>query len=364
MNKIPRTFCVTLKETPLRTRGFMDLAQAAGLEVTPFYGILGSRSGIVPKFRDEIESPGSSVFMNEQALGCNLSHFILWHVLKHLPDEEFLIFEDDAIIPEDFAERFQKAYAQLPTDWQMAYVGWIRYGKDISPVVISDSISIRIPSATHAYLVKKSILDDLIACMMPFQSNIDLTIIHRLLPKIRYYVFDPSLVSQRSYLNVADSVWTSLVYDWKNDIYGCKKELLTGLSLIDGWYSLEIDKKENWRWSKNNFVIKTPPKIDSMTLVCSTPMENVVEFFLGEKIIRHQLSIGEHSLDIPVKGYEKIEGKLEKIFIPSQVDKKTTDDRPLGLCLKRIILNMGIMNISVEIKELSSLFQPTMSFKL
>lgn len=364
MSKIPRTFCVTLKETPLRTKGFMEVAKAAGLEVTPFYGVFGTRLGLLPKYPNEIEAPGLGVSLNESAIGCALSHFVLWRHLLQLPDEEFLILEDDALLPPDFVEKFEGVYARLPKDWQMAYVGWIRYGKDMPPVTVDDGISIRIPTATHAYLVRKSVLEDLCACLFPLQTPIDLTIVHRLLPKIKYYVFDPPLVIQRSYLNTTDPVWTSLVYDWQNDLYGCKKEIVKDLALMDGWHRAERDDKNIWRWSQNLFTIKVPPNVDSLTLECNTPVENILEFGEGDNKQIFRLKIGTNSLTVSTKGTGLLSGKMMVAFVPAKYDTNSSDQRVLGISLVRVIVNMGTTAIPVGVGELSEKLPPNITFKL
>ena len=74
MNKIPRTFCVTLKETPIRTRMFMEMADQIGLKVEPFYGILGNRLGLVSKLSNKLETENDTVKITEGGIGCNLSH--------------------------------------------------------------------------------------------------------------------------------------------------------------------------------------------------------------------------------------------------------------------------------------------------
>ena len=180
---IPRSFCITLKETPLRTKGFFEMINDR-IQVEPFYGIMGPRMGLVPKLPNEIECPGRNIYLNEKAIGCNMSHFLLWHAMKYMPEDEFMVFEDDAFLGDDFLTKFTSLYERLPKDWQMVFVGWIPTGHPPQPR-LDDGMSLLLPSGTHAYMVKKTIFNDLCDCMMPFQSNIDLTIVSRLLPKIR-----------------------------------------------------------------------------------------------------------------------------------------------------------------------------------
>jgi len=362
MRKLPRTFCVTLKETPLRTKGFVDVATNAGIDFTFFHGIFGPRLGLSPTFPNSMESSDPNIVMNERALGCNMSHFILWNVLKYLPDDEFLIFEDDAVFESDFIEKFWDAYDSLPADWKMVYVGWLVYGGKEPPVVINEKVSIRTPSGTHAYLIKKSLLVELMAGLLPFQSNIDLTIANKVLPKIPFYVFDPSLVSQRSYLNTTDPVWTSLVYDWKNDLYGCKKQILQELELTDGWHQAEQNGIEYWRWSRQNFIISIPEILDTITILCTVPVENVLVLTVGLEKMSFDLKVGKNEIVVHGNGNKRIEGSLISPFIPEKVEPKSGDSRELGICLKKLVLNVGPATIPVEISELGYRPAPPFNF--
>lgn len=352
MNEIPRTFCITLKETPLRRKGFLESTSTLGFPIMMFEGVLGSRLGLVPKFSNEFECPSQKIMLNENAIGCNMSHFMLWQVLKYMPEDEFFVLEDDAVLDVNFLDKFHSAYNELPEDWEMAYVGWLPNDEDRNPIVVNDQISIRTVSATHAYLIKKSILPRLCESILPFQSNIDLTIIHKVLPHIKYYVFDPSIVSQRSYLNTSDAVWASLVYDWQNDLYGCKRTLLKNLFLKEGWYKLERDRDNFWRWSKDSFEIFVSKTIDSMSMKFSTPIDNVLLIFVGNETLEFPINYGNNEITIPIKNNDKIDGKLKTPFRPSEVDPSCNDTRSLGICLSQITMNIGMANVAVDVQNI------------
>jgi GR25 family glycosyltransferase involved in LPS biosynthesis len=354
MNNIPRAFCITLKETQLRTNGFLELSKNAGLNVELFYGILGNRLGLSPKFTNEIERPGKNISLNDQAIGCTLSHFTLWNLLKYLPEDEFLIFEDDAVINPDFVDKFTELYNKLPLDWEMVYVGWVPNGNDVHTIIVNDGISIRTVSATHAYLIKKTIINKLCDCVLPIQSPLDLTIINKVLPLIKYYVFDPCLVEQRSYLNSTDPIWASLIYDWKNDLYEQKQKILNELSLNDDeWYMVESNGDERWKWSKDKFTIKIPKLINSLQLFCSVPLENVLTITCGDQTKDYNMVGGEDVIYIKLNGNaDTIEGKMKFPYIPSQNDSNTTDDRTLGICLRQIVIGVGSVNIPLEVVDI------------
>ena len=352
MNKMPRTFCVTLKETPLRTKSFLDAASKIGLPFEFFYGVFGQRLGLIPKLANELECPGKNNFMGENGLACNLSHLILWNVLKHLPEEEFLIFEDDAVFCPDFINKFQSLYSNLPTDWEFVYVGWVPNGRDNAPVVVNEGITIRLPNATHAYLVKKSALEILCEGLLPIQSNIDLTIVSRCLPKLKYYVFDPPIVNQKSYSNIKDPVWMSLIYDWKADLYGFRRRLLRELNVDEGWYHSERNNDGHWKWSQPHFTIQLPASVEGVNLVFTSPVKNSLSIFSSNRQMDFELNIGDNEIHMNTVGCPTIIGKLHFPFIPAEADVASTDTRPLGICLKKMIIDIGATQIPLDASDL------------
>lgn len=365
MFKIPRSFCITLKETPLRTEGFVKLANESGLtDVSLFYGVFGPRMKLTPTLSNELECPGQNIFMTEGSVGCYLSHYILWNVLLNLPEDEFFIMEDDAVFAEDFLKKFECLYNKLPSPWDMVYVGWLPHGGEDKKTVVDEGICIRQPCATHAYLIKKTALRMACEMLHPCCSPIDLTIRAKLLPRLTYYVLDPSLVGQRSYLAAGDPVWNSLGYDWKTDLYGVRRKLLKELSLGEGWHNIEKNNTENWRWSKDSFTIQIPPTAQSVVLECSTPIENSLKLVLGNACVDFPLTVGNNIIDIHTENLDKIEGKLEAPFIPSEHDQNSLDARVLGICLKKVSLVTGLTKIDVDVSELSPPAPLPISFKL
>lgn len=364
MNKFPKTYCVSLKETPLRTSGFIKLAQKAGIDANIFYGVLGIKLGLVPNHFNEIEYPGQNTYINEMSVGCSLSHLMLWNHLKYQSENEFLIFEDDAVIEENFKHKFSELYDKLPENWQMVYVGWVHNDKNITPIKVQEGISIHNPLATHAYLIRKNALEILCDGITPLQSHIDTTIISRCLPKLQYYVFDPSLVSQRSHITGMDSTWSSLVYDWKTDLHGCKQKLMKDFVLLEGWFNMEQNQEDVWRWSGNSFSIQVPEIIDTVELECSVPVENDLNISVEESQICIPLKSGTNVVSIPTSHKTKIVGYTRDEFIPAQKSLTSQDFRSLGICLKKVKLISGIHSVPFELTELVSISPPPVNYKL
>jgi GR25 family glycosyltransferase involved in LPS biosynthesis len=213
MNNLPKIFCLTLKDTPKRKEYAENHFKERGLDVIFFEGINAKTFGLktVIPFMDHILfhnpswKPGDNPppeFITQGHVGCILSHYMLWKTLSYLPDEEFLIVEDDVVLCEGFKDKLLDYKSRLPNDWKYVFVGhccapeepW-RYKQDENIYTTSHP-----PMCTHAYMVKKEALNVLIETNSVAWSHIDIQIQKRSLKQLKYYVFMPPLADQMSLL--------------------------------------------------------------------------------------------------------------------------------------------------------------------
>lgn len=354
MIQLPRTFCVSLKETPKRKAAAQEYFNSLGLKFEFFDGVYGKNFGLKATSPNLLEF-NNETYVTSGNIGCCLSHFLLWNICSYFPEEEFLIIEDDATFCDDFFNKFEKCYKQIPSDWKFVSVGWIPYGNDAECQKISENIAVKTPSGTQAYLVKKSILPYLIDSLSPVHYPIDLTLINRVFPNIKHYVFDPSLVSQRSYLNWTDPTWMSLVYDWETDHYKVGSIINRSISFGDGWHMIESLGKNLWRWSKPKFSFKLREKLvfDRIGLEFSSVKKNIVEFSddSGNKQ-KYYISPGNNSIEIILNKTISLNGEVGEKFIPKETVDGSNDDRELGICLKGIYIPMNNEKISIAISKI------------
>ena len=224
MNVLPKIFCLTLKETPARRKYAEDHFKSHGLDVTFFEGIHAKNFGlntVIPFMDDELHrnpnwKPGDSppYYITQGHVGCILSHYMLWKTLSYLPYDEYLIFEDDVVLCDNFDERFLDYKSRLPSDWQYVFVGhcccpdenW-RYKQAENIYTTSHP-----PLCTHAYMIKKEATKTLIETNSVAWSHIDIQIQKRTLwdHKLKYYVCIPPLADQISINWPTDSNFKSL----------------------------------------------------------------------------------------------------------------------------------------------------------
>lgn len=89
-------------------------------------------------------------------IGCASSHISVWkHVVKQRYSSA-LILEDDVVFTDDFKQVVEKAFKQLPDNWDIMYLGFLDAGYDALDYSEKVSPNLRIPkhcSGSHAYAV-------------------------------------------------------------------------------------------------------------------------------------------------------------------------------------------------------------------
>jgi len=208
MTKLPKMFCLTLKETHVRRQYAEDHFKQHGLDVTFFEGIHGKQFGlntVIPYMDDQPEwklGDGPQYYITQGHVGCILSHYMLWKTISYLPDDEYLIFEDDVVLCDNFKEKLLDYKSRLPDDWQYVFVGHCCLVDESCRYKQADNIytTSHPPMCTHAYMIKKESTKVLIETNSIAWSHIDIQIQKRTLwdRKLKYYVCLPALAEQIS----------------------------------------------------------------------------------------------------------------------------------------------------------------------
>ena len=173
-----------------------------GVEAEFFRGINAPKLGIHtvnPYLLDGPPPPGEAPFnVGPKVVGCWLSHRALWATLLLLPDDHVLVLEDDAIFPEGWRERFDRALSDVPPDFDVLYIGSC-CAKDKNKTLVRGEVwDVRYPFCTHGYVVAKKALPTLIetqdaaGCYAP----VDISMAIHSFPKLKVYTVLPRLLEQ------------------------------------------------------------------------------------------------------------------------------------------------------------------------
>jgi hypothetical protein len=203
---LPKVFCITLRQTPDRTRLAKKHFEEMGIPVEFFFGIHAKTFGLKP------ELPSTKIkdyFISQGYLGTLLSHYTLWNTLTHLPYEEVLVLEDDAYVSPSFSEEFMQAYSELPDDWDLVYVGSCCTDGKKTRRISTRIAQVEYPLCLHGLLIRRRALPILIATNQVARDHLDIQLEQRTLSKLNHYCFIPPLVRQRT----LDGAWKGIAHD-------------------------------------------------------------------------------------------------------------------------------------------------------
>lgn len=147
------------------------------------------------------------------AIGCALSHFLVWKMFLETDREYAIIFEDDVILENDFVEKTTLSLKNVPEDYDILYLGCFGctnkpnlFSILTTPILnkgkkINDYISIpEVAYATHSYIVSRKGAEKLLKLLDgKLYNHIDICLQELASKKkINVYVTTPRLAYQTS----------------------------------------------------------------------------------------------------------------------------------------------------------------------
>lgn len=198
----PTTFCVSLRTAEQRRKNVSKHLNDNGIEFHLFDAIHSAKMGLDTRYAyldDKLNwqpEDGYPYKISQAVLGCSMSHYTLWRIMEYLPDDYFLIVEDDVQVCPDFKDKLVDVIRRLPSDWQFVFVGHccLHDGNiEVSKGIWHTPIP---PMCTHAYLVRKSALRHLIQTNEMMYAPIDIQMKKRSMPGLVHYSLVPPLATQ------------------------------------------------------------------------------------------------------------------------------------------------------------------------
>ena len=133
-NKIDKIYVINLKKNTDRLEKFIEHSRKANVAVERFDAVNGK----------ELEKDDPYILrcfikehnLNPGQIGCALSHIKIWEDAVKNNYNNIIVFEDDAVIPEDFWDKFDKVYNELPEDWDLLLLG----GTNLGGRIYSDNL--------------------------------------------------------------------------------------------------------------------------------------------------------------------------------------------------------------------------------
>ena len=208
--KHPRAFVHTVTRSKDKCDITMDHLNSLGITAERFMGIdsrlmnlsannLFERDGVsMGRYPDGSPVPGERIGI--MPTGGYLGTYMMWKVLSYLPEDEFWCLEDDAEFPNDWEIQYRKAMSNLPTDWDIVYIGsCCTKNKPAQRIggMNSNLWDVRYPMCNHGMQIRKKALPVLLEVHQHLWAPLDIAMLYDSLPKLRVFTILPRLVSQR-----------------------------------------------------------------------------------------------------------------------------------------------------------------------
>jgi GR25 family glycosyltransferase involved in LPS biosynthesis len=184
-------YCITLAETPERTEHAKAQAAKAGIELDFIYGIFGKTMQVkseIPMHTDYYVTRGATCLV--------LSWHIAWQIAWREGHEEFVIFEDDFILPDNFNERWKILRQEVPEWCDLVYMNSCCTDGKPTQQVHRELYEIKYPLCTAAIWHRRRAIPTLQQYTKPANTPVDILLEWYALPHLRVLTVVPELVSQ------------------------------------------------------------------------------------------------------------------------------------------------------------------------
>jgi len=192
------SYCITLAEEPWRlldAQQEFERAKVAPKIVSAFHG---TKLGLHATSPHRQLPSGTGEFLTFEEVGCALSHLTVLRMALATEEPEFLVFEDDVKLPEDFWDRFH----QFRDACQDAEIGQLSYvGEKGKPAMAFSNKAQRIfyPFSTACmWWTAKAAAFAIQACY-PVSFPYDILLIYRVFPFVKHVAAVPQLGSEKSF---------------------------------------------------------------------------------------------------------------------------------------------------------------------
>lgn len=169
--------------------------QSKNINLTRFAAINGKYVNEKKLIRDKILFKNHRLLKGQ--LGCALSHYYLLKKIYKSSNNISIVLEDDIIIPDNFKSKLQNILNNLPAKWDIIWLGGCNIkGKLINNMFIKPTVySGMYNLCTHAYLVNKKSIPNILKYLIPIYRPID-SQLRTYFKKLNIYYVYPNLIYQ------------------------------------------------------------------------------------------------------------------------------------------------------------------------
>lgn len=97
--------------------------EEVGIHDTIFVsGVNAKEMGVIGTHTYELDNPNGGHMIGQKYTGSFLSQYVVYNVMNVLPNEYFMFFECDTVMPKDFLRKLEFEMFNLPSDFDFLFV--------------------------------------------------------------------------------------------------------------------------------------------------------------------------------------------------------------------------------------------------
>lgn len=200
-------YCITVPDQPWKRAVSEAHFKERGFPVTFVDAFNGSLLGLNSNSPHYTNSEGESSWMTGPQISCVLSHLAVMSVLVGQGVEEFIVIEDDLIVPKNWSDRWNVIRSEIPNDIGCVQLEHcFKTGKPFAQVS-SSLAKIGYPFSSGAIWWRKETARQAIRMMRPINSPMDVMLLQRVYPFLGHLAAMPTLFTQRT----GENSWPSSI---------------------------------------------------------------------------------------------------------------------------------------------------------
>ena len=208
--RLDTIYCINLNRREDRWEQFKTLWDPLDLKIEKFSAVDAHNISFEEgSYRNDDE------FHSKSSLACALSHIQVLERAIYSGHKEILVLEDDAHPCQQFKERFDVCYNQLPEDYNFCYLGG---SNKYPPVRITENVGRAVHTkSTVAYLIKTEFAKPLVQTIKDnlLKHAVD-EIYKELQEHLVLHIFTPRLIHQ--FESYSDILERDIYYHWMKDL--------------------------------------------------------------------------------------------------------------------------------------------------
>tara|TARA_B100001093_G_C26774895_1_gene991884 strand:+ start:596 stop:1483 length:888 start_codon:yes stop_codon:yes gene_type:complete len=207
-----KVYVINMKKDISRMSKLKKQAKKSNLNLVRYEAVNGRKLDLEDLIKNNIVKINKYSFPNHNkngrdslmgSIGCALSHKNIWKKLVKSKDNNYLILEDDVIIPKNFQSKFDKITNQIKGDWDIIFCGGSRiFGEKISKNIIRgifNGNSWR-NCGLFGYVINKKSAKKLIKMTSPISNYIDVQL-NQNFNKLKVYYLTPQIIKHNYNFN-------------------------------------------------------------------------------------------------------------------------------------------------------------------